>query len=98
MFHFSSRARHLAAAAVTVAFIAPQAAAAPTLAIPAAGVPDGSLTNVRYYRHHYRGPGPAIAGAALGLFALGAAAAAANSYDDYYYPGYGYPGYYGYYG
>jgi hypothetical protein len=54
--------------------------------------------HVHYYRHHryyrhYGGydPGPAIAGAALGLMGAAAAGAARGGYDDYY----GYP--YGYY-
>jgi uncharacterized protein YjbJ (UPF0337 family) len=54
--------------------------------------------HVHYYRHHryyrrYGGydPGPAIAGAALGLLGAAAAGAARSGYDDYY----GYP--YGYY-
>ena len=48
----------------------------------------------RYYRHYINSgydPGPAIAGAALGLMGAAAAGAARGGYDDYY----GYP--YGYY-
>lgn len=63
-----------------------------TLAAPSAQVED-----VRYYRRRYvrRGynPGPAIAGAALGL--MGAAALGAMSSGGYGY-GYGYPAYGGY--
>jgi hypothetical protein len=60
--------------------------------------------HVYYYRHHryyrrYGGydPGPAIAGAALGLLGAAAAGAARSGYDDYYGYPYGYYQSYGYY-
>jgi len=114
MFHYLHRTGQAAAVVAALAFVAPQAAhAAPTLAASPASVhQNGELTQVRYYRHHWHGGvGPAIAGAALGLFALGANAAINNSYYDDYdydypyyapygpvsvYPGYGYYGYYPY--
>jgi hypothetical protein len=108
MFQLSNRARNMAAGALALTLLAPQAAnAAPLLTASPTSVHGNAVTPVGYYRHHHRhgGPAGAILGAALGLFALGAAAAASNGYEDYYdypyypygpvavYPGYGYYGY-----
>jgi hypothetical protein len=119
MFQHLQRAGQAAAVATALAIVTPQVAqAAPTFAASPASVhQEGGLTQVRYYRRHWHhgywgGPGPVIAGAALGLFGLAANAAIADSYYDSYdypyyapygpvgiYPGYGYSGYpYGGYG
>jgi hypothetical protein len=85
------------------AMAAPPPSAGP-LAVAAAGQSSPAVETVgwRHYRRGYwGGPGPWVAGAALGVIGLGFANA---YYDDGYgygyggpgYYGYGYPGYYGY--
>jgi hypothetical protein len=104
MFQYLNRAGPAAAVAAALAMVTPQVAqAAPTSAASPASVHlNGDLTQVRYYRHRWHhgwgGPGPAVAGAALGLFGLALANSYYDSYDyPYYYAPYGAGyGYYGY--
>ncbi|MGA2042612.1 MAG: hypothetical protein ABSG83_04495 [Roseiarcus sp.] len=85
------------------AMAAPLASAGP-LAVAAAEKSSPAVETVgwrHYHRGYWGGPGPWVAGAALGVIGLGFANAYYDGgygygYGDPGYYGYGYPGYYGY--